>query len=312
MRYRNDDLLLRIAQGDAYGAGFEYVKRENRAHWAKHRVDRYVRHPTHNCCGDYTDDTQMSIAVAEVLLAGPPFTREAFADAFVRCFKRDEREGYSSGGREGGFQRFLESVRDGKEFLARIRSDSDKNGAMMRAVPIGVLPRLDWVLEVAELQAKITHDTPDGIRSAQAAALLAHCALWTDTPLDHLRTHSVLAMFSGRWRGEVRGDRSRGLSVARATAHAVYDLVAHATTLRDVFQRGTAFGGDVDSVLAVAVGISSCRLRDPLPAFLERDLEVVENVEDVRVTSRTPKPYGVPFLKDLGRRLMEKYAPAAG
>ncbi|MBI2482885.1 ADP-ribosylglycohydrolase family protein [Candidatus Uhrbacteria bacterium] len=307
MRYRNDDLLLRIAQGDAYGAGFEYVKRENRVHWAKHRMDRYVRHPTHNCCGDYTDDTQMSIAVAEVLLAGPPFTREAFADAFVRCFKRDERDGYAR-----GFQGFLESVQDGREFLARIRPDSDKNGAMMRAVPIGVLPRLDWVLEVAELQAKITHDTFDGIRSAQAAALLAHRALWTDTPLDQLCTNSVLAMFSGRWRGEVRGDRQRGLSVARATAHAVYDLVAHSTTLREVFQRGTAFGGDVDSVLAVAVGISSCRLRDPLPEFLERDLEVLENVEDARVKSRTPKPYGVPFLKDLGKRLMDKYAPAAG
>lgn len=142
MRHRNNDLLLRIAQGDAYGAGFEFAHpgfiRE------RHRLEEYELHPKHGCCAVYTDDTQMSIAVTEVLLAGPPFTAAKFADAFVRCFHRDPRQGYS-----GGFQKFLESVRTGREFLRRVRPDSVKNGAAMRAVPIGVLARVDDVLEVA-------------------------------------------------------------------------------------------------------------------------------------------------------------------
>jgi len=294
MLNRNNDLLLRIAQGDAYGAGFEYVQRSNQAHWAQHQLDRYVRHPTHNCCGVYTDDAQMSIAVAEVLLGDPPFTRGMFADAFVRCFKRDQRDGYAR-----GFQAFLESIRSGEEFLGRIRPHSDKNGAAMRAVPIGVLPTTDEVLAVAALQAKLTHDTPDGIFSAQAVALMSHFALWRQDPMsalpDFMWSHLPGTDLRGRWQGEVRS--GRGMSVAMATTRAVADLVTHAQSTADVLRRAIDFGGDTDSVAAIAVGIVSSRFRDALPEFLERDLE-------------PGSAYGVAFLHDLGHRLMERYAAA--
>lgn len=292
MLHRNDALLLRIAQGDAYGAGFEYVDRSNRAHWALHRLDRYIEHPTHHCCGVYTDNAQMSIAVAEVLLSGPPFTREAFADAFVRCFKRDPRNGYAR-----GFQAFLESVASGAEFLTHIRPTSDKNGAAMRAVPIGVLPTIEQVLDIATLQARITHDTSDGVYSAQAVALMSHFALWRREPLsaipDFVRSHRPGVDLSRRWQGEVRS--SRTMSVAMATTRAVADLVIHAQSAEEVLRRAVDFGGDIDSVAAIAVGIVSSRFRDPLPYILERDLE-------------RGGRYGVPFLRDLGQRLMERHA----
>ncbi|MDO8599495.1 MAG: ADP-ribosylglycohydrolase family protein [bacterium] len=292
MLHRNDTLLLRIAQGDAYGAGFEYVDRANRAHWALHQVDRYVRHPTHHCCGVYTDDAQMSVAVAEVLLNGPPFTREAFADAFVRCFKRDPRDGYAR-----GFQAFLESVRTGVEFLERIRPNSNKNGAAMRAVPIGVLTTADEVRAVAALQARITHDTLDGVFSAQAVALMSHFALWRRDPLsaipDFVWSHLPGVDLRKRWQGEVRS--SHATSVAMATTRAVADLVTHAQSTEEVLRRAIDFGGDTDSVAAIAVGIVSSRFHDPLPEFLERDLE-------------HGSAYGVIFLRDLGHRLMERYA----
>jgi hypothetical protein len=44
----------------------------------------------------------------------------------------------------------------------------------MRAGPIGLLPDLTEILRRAEIQARLTHDTPDGIESAQAAALAVH------------------------------------------------------------------------------------------------------------------------------------------
>ncbi|MDO8598901.1 MAG: ADP-ribosylglycohydrolase family protein [bacterium] len=293
MLFRNDAMLLRIAQGDAYGAGFEYVTRENTALWALHRLDQYVEHPTHRCRGVYTDDTQMSIAVAEVLLGGPPFTREAFADAFVDCFQRDRRDGYAR-----GFQAFLESVRSGGDFLARIEPRSDKNGACMRAVPIGVLRSIDDVLAVAEMQARITHDTPDGIFSAQAVALMSHFALWHEEPFSALEEfcHRRLPRFRfpKRWRWEVRS--SRDTSVAMATTHAVYELLTHEESLREVLDSAVTFGGDTDSTAAIAVGIASARFRDQLPTFLERDLE-------------PGGEYGVSFLKRLGRQLMERYCP---
>lgn len=297
MIHRNDDLLLRIAQGDAYGAGFEYVRKSDSV-WAEHTLTRYAAHPTHRCRGVYTDDTQMSVAVTEVLLEGPPFTRERFADAFVRCFRRDRRDGYAR-----GFQAFLESVCSGAEFLARIRPDSDKNGACMRAVPIGVLPTVDEVLALAETQARITHDTRDGVYSAQAVALMSHLALMTDMPLlafcvaieQHLPNRDFPPVLGGT-AGWTWDDYRRGRSVAMATACAVYHLVVTAARdpLADVLRSAVDIGGDTDSVAAIAMGIASCRLRDPLPEFLERDLE-------------SNGAYGVPFLKGLGKRLMERY-----
>jgi ADP-ribosylglycohydrolase len=111
----------------------------------------------------------MSLAVAELLEAGEPWTPANLADRFVTGFHRDRREGYA-----GRFYDFLLSVSDGEEFLRRIRPDSDKSGAAMRAAPIGLLPTVDDVLHHAAVQAAVTHDTPAGIASAQAAALAVY------------------------------------------------------------------------------------------------------------------------------------------
>lgn len=60
-------MLVELAIGDAYGAGFEYaaadfVKTNN-------NLDKYYSHPFHKITpGNYTDDTQMSIGITELLL----------------------------------------------------------------------------------------------------------------------------------------------------------------------------------------------------------------------------------------------------
>ena len=134
-------MLVELAIGDAYGAGFEYadpafVTRNN-------TLGGYVRHPRHHgiAPGAYTDDTQLTLALAELRASGVEWTPESVASAFVTAFHRDPREGYAR-----GFQAFLGTVRTGAEFLARIRPDSDKSGAAMRASPAGLLPTVAEVL----------------------------------------------------------------------------------------------------------------------------------------------------------------------
>src|SRR4051812_7127086 len=123
-------MLLEIALGDAYGAGMEYaepdfVRRHN-------DLSGYVRHPRHDIApGAYTDDTQLSLAIAEAVLEDAEWTRERLADRFVGAFKRDPRLGYAQ-----RFHDFLVEVADGTEFLRDIDPRSDKSGAAMRAVPI--------------------------------------------------------------------------------------------------------------------------------------------------------------------------------
>lgn len=48
----------------------------------------------------------------------------------------------------------------------------------MRACPLGVLPQVGAVIEASRVQAAITHNTPDGINAASAAALMSHYFLY--------------------------------------------------------------------------------------------------------------------------------------
>src|SRR4051794_11554862 len=116
-------MLLELAVGDAYGAGFEYAPE---ATVRKHNTAAgYIRHPKHAIApGCYTDDTQMSLAIAEALVSGEPWAPWNLARRFVEVFHRDPREGYSS-----RFYELLKAVDSGEELLARLRPDSDKSGA---------------------------------------------------------------------------------------------------------------------------------------------------------------------------------------
>jgi len=302
MKHPNSSMLVRIAQGDAYGMSCEYIKlpRDQATYDSALKFKSYGRHPTHRLRpGQYTDDTQMSIAVSEVLLSMGPYwksessedgsserLRSMFAESFVSCFKRDERDGYAR-----GFQALLEQVKDGKELLATIRPDSDKNGAAMRSVPIGVLPDPEDVRHVASVQARITHDTPGGIASSVAVALMSHYALHEPGPLSDLPgwiAERVSGM--GRW----DGGPVQGPGVGMATARAVLTLVSEERSLLDVARRTIEWGGDTDSVLAVAWGIASTRMGDRLPEFFDAGMEYGE--------------YGFLFLSQLGEKLMWEFS----
>ncbi|MBB4910038.1 ADP-ribosylglycohydrolase family protein [Actinophytocola algeriensis] len=174
-------MLVELAVGDAYGAAFEYAPAPV---VAEHNdVTDYCRHPTHAgiAPGDYTDDTQMTLALAELLVEGAEWTPLTVASKFVEVFQRDPRVGYAS-----RFQGFLQVTRTGPDFLAGIRPDSDKSGAAMRVSPVGLLPTVDLVREYAAAQARVTHDTRAGSRRPRrrrspcttATTKWAHCPQW--------------------------------------------------------------------------------------------------------------------------------------
>lgn len=88
-------MLLELAVGDAYGAGFEYADAQRVQQY--NNLSRYAQHPSNRSKrGCYTDDTQMSLAIAETIVAGERGTPEVLARRFVATFKRDPREGYAS------------------------------------------------------------------------------------------------------------------------------------------------------------------------------------------------------------------------
>lgn len=274
-------MLLELAIGDAYGAGFEYAPP---ASLAANHLGGYVQHPKHAIApGSYTDDTQMSLAIAEAIVSGEPWTRENLATRFVAVFKRDPREGYAS-----RFYDLLQRVKDGAELLADLRPNSDRSGAAMRAAPIGVFPEIAEVIERCRVQAAITHDTPDGTHAAIAASLMTHYFLYDLGPKAELgrflSTH-VPGDWNVRWSGEVG---AQGWMSVRAAITALQE----ADRLSTILMRCVGYCGDVDTVAAIAMAAGSCsrEIEDDIPEPL---IEALEN-----------GTYGRDYLRALDQRLL--------
>jgi ADP-ribosyl-[dinitrogen reductase] hydrolase len=275
-------MLLELAIGDAYGAGFEYVDSELVKRY--NDLSRYVQHPRYPIgSGRYTDDTQMSLAIAETLVDREPWTPEVLAHRFVSTFKRDPREGYA-----GKFYQFLLQVQDGRQFLENITWTSDKSGAAMRAAPIGVLPTVEKVIEATTIQAAITHNTPDGINAAIAAALMSHYFIYKlgqKQELGQFLDAHVPGEWSKQWQGEVR---SKGWMSVRAAITAVMRNDCLSALLKDCI----AFTGDVDTVAAIALAAASC------------SEEIAKDLPDCLISGLENGTYGRDYIINLDRKLM--------
>ncbi|MEG4585691.1 ADP-ribosylglycohydrolase family protein [Microcoleus sp. MOSTC5] len=275
-------MLLELAIGDAYGAGFEFADRQTIELY--NNLNGYIQHPCHDIQpGCYTDDTQMSLAVAEAIVSREPWTPELLATKFVAAFHRDRRVGYA-----GKFYNFLLQVQDGKEFLEKIRSASDKSGAAMRAGPIGIFPSIEKVIENATIQAAITHNTPDGIKAAIAAALMSHYFIYQlglKNNLGNFLEKHVAGEWSIPWQGEVS---TKGLVCVRAAITAVMRNDSMSKLLQDCI----AFSGDVDTVATIALAAGSC------------SSEIAQDLPENLVQGLENQSYGLDYIIELDKKLM--------
>lgn len=122
----------------------------------------------------YTDDSIMTVAVAEWLLADNTHSHEVLENVMV---KYAQEYPFPMGGYGGGFAQWLfrpERLVDyntGELAGKRVPYNSWGNGAAMRASAVGWKFRtLEETEKVAEISASITHDHPEGIKGAQATA----------------------------------------------------------------------------------------------------------------------------------------------
>jgi ADP-ribosyl-[dinitrogen reductase] hydrolase len=275
-------MLVEIAIGDAYGAGFEYADQN----LVKNDLSKFVKHPTHDLQpGQYTDDTQMSIAIAELLIEEKPFDENIIIAKFIEVFKRDPRDGYSR-----GFQAILERISTVAGFKQEVVPDSDKSGGAMRAGPLGTLPDAFKVIVAARQQAKITHNTIDGIAAAQAVALMTHYFLYDKGPKAGIGQYLTLAgtrNWDESWTGKVK---AQGWMDVRAAV----TCIKATDNLADCLKMVVDFGGDTDTAAAITMAAASCskEMKKNLPQHLYDTLEKGK--------------YGLRFLRELDEKLMAK------
>jgi ADP-ribosylglycohydrolase len=258
-------MLIEGAIGDAYGAGFEFAWRTKIRN--KNNLTQYEAHPNYrHMCGMYTDDTQMSIALAELILSGKEWTPFNIASAFVEAFKRDPRKGYAR-----RFYNFLTDISSGQEFLDKIINKSERNGAAMRAYVIGLYGSEEEVMEKSRMQSAVTHDTPKAINAGVAVSLMAHALLHGKAMRKDLTQY--LNDWQGTdWKGVWKGKVD---CAAIDTVESVLTVLQGEPSMSAMLKASIEFGGDVDTVASISLALASMDsgIENDLPRFLYDDLE---------------------------------------
>ena len=111
----------------------------------------------------YTDDSVMTIAVADWLISTPQPVNNDTLPFIMRKWGRR----YPSAGYGGMFHRWLMSDYE----VDQRPYNSFGNGAGMRVSACGYFAKsLDEALDLAKLSAEVSHNHPEGIKGAQAIA----------------------------------------------------------------------------------------------------------------------------------------------
>lgn len=303
------NMMIGIALGDAFGAGYEFAFKE-RSKFHDVDINNYRKHNNPNFNhkqGMYTDDTQMSIGVAKLLVSGKQFNHINLANSFVDTYKQDPIKGYAR-----GFQAFLNSISDGNDFLSKIRPDSKRNGAAMRAVPIGLVNDLEKVIKYAKINAHLTHNNSKGISSSVAVALLSHNNFYNgenpnikkdiipiiekidEETANYLQEVSQMKEFDAELlfgiKHKDKGVPCNGMRTAGAVMHILYNY----NTPKDILIESVRLGGDTDSVASIALGIHMIN-------------DSFDNLPKPLYDKLTNYKFGKDYLLELGNKLNEKY-----
>jgi len=326
MKINFEHIFLGIAIGDAYGAGLEFQDRN----WIRTNVDftKFINKRTDINVPekaiftidykewDYTDDTEMTIAVAKALMSGEEFSDDLlvkyFTDEYLLGFKI---KGYKRNGHGAirwlyNGEKTIEEIRD----MQRHKTYPG-NAPPMRAIPIGFVKE-DKIELFAKINSTSTHPHPKGIdasiliaRATRALliediskqALISYCInyitdketieklkLVDQLPAPALLKEKDFELLCGP-QPLKKSDFVEGLyglpSNAMYTAIAALYLIKHSNSAFEGLKNSINIGGDVDSLASIVVGILAGKHGiDDLPKFM---LDNVEGVNYLKKISQT-------------------------
>jgi poly(ADP-ribose) glycohydrolase ARH3 len=273
--------LLGLAVGDSLGSAFEgepgsFIRARYpspAAIFARARQDTFY----------YTDDTQMTIGVAEALLQDGAIVEKTLCEKFVSNYV--PARGYGRGAR-----RIIEAMEEGRDHAAVAEQvfpgGSFGNGAAMRVAPIGLLfarspARLK---EQVVAQSQVTHRHPLGVNGALLIATAVAKALQADTVdkqgwIDELRgvaepeLAAKLARVLHITSAEI-GELGNGITAQESVVTAIACFLAWPTSFVDAVGNAILLGGDTDTIAAITGAVSGAYLGiEGIPAYAIQALE---------------------------------------
>lgn len=162
--------LLGGAIGDALGFPFEGCSSSFMVALGDEAIERFARHRSgYFVAGQYSDDTQLTLATVEALLEKRGFDGAAIARQFIPLWQENRIVGRGRASTEA-VERLIRGVADWQSSGAE--EGRSGNGAAMRAAPFGLwdFDDPDRLIEHTTAASRITHNDATAIAGAIAIA----------------------------------------------------------------------------------------------------------------------------------------------
>ena len=223
-----------------------------------------------DCC--FTDDTVLTVALAESILTGNDYT------SLMRAYYRR----YPDAGYGGLFHQWARA-HENQPY------NSWGNGAAMRISSVGfAFDTLDEVLVRAAEYTAVTHNHGEGIKGAQATAAAIFLARTATTKADIKQyTAATFHYDLSRSVDEIRPTYRFNESCQGTVPEAIVCFL-ESTDFEDAIRNAISLGGDSDTLACITGGIAQAfygvppAIADRAMSFLDQDLRGVT----ARFTSR--------------------------
>ena len=243
---------------------------------------------------EYTDDSIMTVAVAEWLLTDRTHSHQTLEDIMVSYAGKYP---FPMGGYGGTFATWLFNPKNlinyktGAGASERVPYNSWGNGSAMRASAVGwMFHTIEETEAVAEISASITHDHPEGIKGAQATAAAIFLARTGKSKQEiksyiekrfgyDLNTHTDQIRKTYGWEDSCQG-----------TVPPAIRAFLDSTDFESAIRIAVSLGGDSDTLACITGGIAEAYYGE-IPAEILRKavaklpLQFIELLEKLKSES---------------------------
>jgi poly(ADP-ribose) glycohydrolase ARH3 len=280
------------AIGDALGAGWEGrgMSRSEDIVSLAERLEQLI----------YTDDTHMTIGIAESLIESKGFDGEHMAQTFIKNYQAEPWRGYGPGP-----PRIFRMIKSGEAWYSAAnrlyRGGSFGNGSAMRVSPVGLLysRNLEKLREIAYQSSSITHSHELGKEGAALQACAVALALNTPSGEDidkeaflvklqnfiqdqlyKEKIARIRELLGEQDKAKVVAVLGNGIEAPRSVPTAVYCFLRRPQSYKDTVIYAISLGGDTDTIAAMAGAISGAYLGiEAVPSEWRAKLENREYIE---------------------------------
>ena len=283
--------MIGAIMGDTIGAPYEFD-----------RDGKTKEFPLFSSRSEFTDDSVMTVAVAEALMDTIGKSDEEIREALVVSMRKWGTF-YPDAGYGGMFYRWLHTARPEPY-------GSFGNGSAMRVSSAGWLfDTLEETRHAAALTAEVTHNHPEGIKGAEAVASVIFMAR-TGSSKDEIREY-IIREFGydlSRTCDEIR-PKYYHVETCQKTVPEAITAFMEGMDFEDVIRTAVSLGGDCDTLTCIAGGMAEAFYEVPESMIVECRKRLPEDMLAVIDRFDRVRTAGKPTFRDTlldGNELVEE------